>query len=401
MEEARQFPYRLKSVRVSLPTRMKILRVITSVNPKIGGPIEGIKQISWILANKGHITEIACLDSPDSVWLNNFQFKVYALGPGKTNFKYSRKIFKWLKQNIKNYDCVIVHGLWQYPSLAVWKTSKKMKIPYFIYPHGMLDPWFKQNYILKHIKKCVYWPFQYRILRDAKAVFFTSEEEKEHARESFRPYKCNEKVVNYGIIKQREDSKKQKEMFFSKFPELKNKRIILFLGRIHEKKGIDLLLKAFTTAAIKDNLLHLVIAGPNQNDLKEKLKELIEILKINNKVTWTGMLLDEIKWGAFYSAEVFILPSHQENFGIAVVEALSCGVPVLITNKINIWREIAQYEAGLIENDDLDGTIKLLERWLSVPNSQKRLMKKQAVKCFEDNFEISKSTKRLIDIIRQ
>ena len=156
--------YKSLVVALSVVTILPIVLIIYEL------VVKGIKQISWVLTNQGHFTEVACLDPPDAKWLNTFPFKVHALGPGSTNYKYSRKFITWLKKNIKNYDCVIVHGLWQYSSFAVWKVIRKTNIPYFIYPHGMLDPWFKENYALKHIKKYFYWPWQYRILRDAKAV---------------------------------------------------------------------------------------------------------------------------------------------------------------------------------------------------------------------------------------
>ncbi|MBA3924632.1 MAG: transferase, partial [Nostocaceae cyanobacterium] len=162
---------------------MNILHVISSVNPASGGPIEAIKQLNQPLVDQGHITEIACLDAPDSLWLRTFPLKVYALGLGKTNYRYSKLFLPWLRQNATKYNCIIVHGIWQYSSFGTWIALNSLHkqgnyVPYFVYTHGMLDPWFKRTYPLKHLKKLLYWPWaEYRVLRDAQAVLFTCEEE--------------------------------------------------------------------------------------------------------------------------------------------------------------------------------------------------------------------------------
>ena len=108
----------------------------------------------------------------------------------------------------------------------------------------MLDPWFKRTYPLKHLKKLLYWPWgEYRVLRDAAAVLFTSEAERHLARESFSPYRCHEEVVNYGTAAPTLDLEAAREHFLARFPHLRDKRILLFLGRLAEKKGCDLLIE--------------------------------------------------------------------------------------------------------------------------------------------------------------
>ena len=116
-------------------------------------------------------------------------------------------------------------------------------------------------------------------------------------------------------------------------------------------------------------------------------------------ITFTGMLTGSLKWGAFSAADAFILPSHQENFGIAVVEALACGTPVLISNKVNIWREIAAAEAGYVENDDLAGTARLIERWVGTAPDVRATMKENARECFARHFEINRATDSLLEAL--
>src|ERR1035437_10156512 len=112
------------------------------------------------------------------------------------------------------------------------------------------------------------------------------------------------------------------------------------------------------------------------------MKALAKRLGIQGHVTWTGMLAGDLKWGAFYQAQAFVLPSHQENFGIAVAEALACGRPVLISNKVNIWREIAEDRAGLVENDDRAGAVQLLRQWTGMSATAKTEMGRRAADCF-------------------
>jgi glycosyltransferase involved in cell wall biosynthesis len=116
-------------------------------------------------------------------------------------------------------------------------------------------------------------------------------------------------------------------------------------------------------------------------------------------VTFPGMLRGNLKWGAFAASEAFVLPSHQENFGIAVVEALACGVPVLISNRINIWREIAADGAGYVESDTLSGTRRLLERWFATSTLDRALMCEKAQRCFINRFEIQRATDSLLEAL--
>jgi glycosyltransferase involved in cell wall biosynthesis len=386
---------------------MKILHIISSVNPTGGGPIEGIKQLGEINSLKGgHQVEIACLDLSDSLWIQNFPLKIYALGSSISKYRFSKNLLPWLKQNASNYDCIIVNGIWQYSSFGTWRALKWLRKhhhptpPYFVFTHGMLDPWFKRTYPLKHLKKWLYWPWaEYRVLRDAKAIFFTCEEERTLARQSFWLYRCNEVVVHYGTSEPPTDIAQQTQSFWAKFPELRAKRIILFLSRIHVKKGCDLLINAFAQVAQTDPSLHLVMAGPDQTGWQTDLQNMAQKLGISQHITWTDMLQDELKWGAFRAAEVFILPSHQENFGIAVAEALACSLPVLISNKVNIWREIEADGAGLVANDDLEGTTELFQKWLALSPQAQQNMRQNAQKCFTERFEITKAAQNLIEVL--
>jgi glycosyltransferase involved in cell wall biosynthesis len=389
---------------------MRILRCIHSLNPRIGGPGEGIRQVSSVLQKQGHNIDVVCLDDPESSWLEEESFSVHALGPVANAYGYTKKLIPWFQSNYSHYDCVIVHGLWQYTSFGAWRALRKTNLPYYVYPHGMLDPWFKKTYPLKHLKKCLYWPWaEYRVLKDARAVLFTCDEERILARQSFKPYRCREEVVHYGTALPAGNAEKQMNIFFKKYPQLKGKRILLYLGRIHEKKGIDILIQAFAQLKSDNDIpvandIHLVIAGPcaDQNYLQSLKNQALNFEpKIADHIIWTGMLKDDFKWGAYHSADAFILPSHQENFGIAVVEALATGTPVLISDKINIWREIYELNAGFIEKDTLTGCEKLLSRWLAAEASEMIDISKNARLCFLEKFEVIHAAESLMSILNE
>jgi len=345
--------------------------------------------------------EVACLDDPQAPWIKDFPLKLYVLGPSLPGYGYTSRLVPWLQANCHNYDFVVVNGLWQFNGFAAWQVMRKTGIPYFVFTHGMLDPWFKKHYPLKHLKKWLYWPWaEYRVLRDAAAVLFTCKEEMILARRSFWLYRCNEAVVNYGTAGWSGDAEAQRKCFLQAYPQLQGKRLILFLGRIHEKKGGDLLIEALHRHLheMPDESIHLVMAGPDDGAFAQEIRNTAARLGLENRITWTGMIQGDLKWGAFQAAEVFILPSHQENFGISVAESLSASLPVLISNKVNIWREIEQDNAGIIENDDLPGTVSLLKRWFSLGEAEKEAMRGNARCSFLQHFEIMGAAKSLLRV---
>jgi len=379
---------------------MRILHTIRSVNPEGGGVIETVKQFSRALERQGHDVTIASLDAPTDPWVKDCPHRVEALGPSRANYGMSPRFVPWLRDNAGKFDTVVVNGLWQFNSFGVWKALRGSGTHYFVFPHGMLDPWFKRTYPLKHAKKWLYWPWaEYRVLRDAHSVLFTCEEERRLARNSFWLYRCHERVVSLGISRPSGEAAAQRELFLNRFPECRGKRLVLFLGRIHEKKGCDLLIRAFAAVASSHSELQLVMAGPEQQD-SARWHELANELGVAERIVWTGMLSGDLKWGALRAAEVFALPSHQENFGIAVVEALACGVPVLISREVNIWREIVEDGAGLAEPDTVDGTTKLLRDWLAKTPSEREQMRTTAERCFADRFEINRATANLLHVLQ-
>jgi len=381
---------------------LKLLRLIRSLNPSGGGPMEGVRQITPHLASLGVTTTVASLDPPDSPWLQDQPFQSIGLGPVAGGYGYRRGLPARIRALAQQHDVVIIHGTWQYHAYATWRALHGCGIPYFVYTHGMLDPWFKHTYPLKHLKKWAYWPWaDYRVLRDARAVLFTTGQERLLARQSFWLYEANEVVVGYGTSAPPADAERQRQAFLNRFPHLRGQRILLFLSRIHPKKGVDLLIEAFAAVASSDPRLQLVIAGPDQVGWQESLQQRAAELGIAERITWPGMLSGELKWGAFRCAELFCLPSHQENFGIVVSEALACGLPVAIAEPVNIATEVAAAEAGLVHADTVAGTTEALRRWLALTAGEKHKMGVRGVQLFRERFDFASVARALLPVLGQ
>ena len=369
---------------------MRLLRVIRQTNPETGGPIEGLLRSSEVLISYGHEVEVVSLESADEAATRGFPFPVTGLGRGVGRYGYNPRLAPWIKENARRFDAVVLHGLWNYSSIGAWRGLRNQSIPYFIFVHGMMDPWFRRRYPLKHLVKSAYWWLgEGRVLRDAAGVLFTSVEECERARGEFRGHSYKERVVRYGIAGPAGEGQAQKAAFSSEFPSLKHKSFVLFLGRIHPKKGCDLLLRGFAKARNEVGPeIQLVIAGPGSPKHIVELKRLAYKLEISDRVHWLGMLRGDYKWGALRSAEAFILPSHQENFGIAVAEAMACSTPVLISNKVNIWREVDASKGGLVQPDTAVGTYNLIRQFYSMSAEERVRMGTSAREGFLRNFEI-------------
>jgi glycosyltransferase involved in cell wall biosynthesis len=285
-------------------------------------------------------------------------------------------------------------------------------------PHGMLDPWFQRDKSrrLKAIRNSIYWGlFERHAVNSADAIFFTCEEELRLARTTFSGYHPKREInIGYGIAEPPVFEPQMREAFQSKCPELDNNPYLLFLGRIHPKKGVDLLIRAYTEVLKTDNLKtplpHLVIAGPGwDTSYGRQMRELMDAanaeilpencnLKTENspRIHAVNMLEGDAKWGAFYGCEAFVLPSHQENFGISVVEALACDKPVLISNKVNIWREIAGANAGIVMSNDFESIKESISTFANISRSNTFVFTTKSLECYKKCFQVSNFNDRLL-----
>lgn len=400
---------------------MKVLHVIASMDPKTGGVCQAVRTMVGSLEALKVQNEVVSLDSPQNNFTVGESFVLHALGPAKSPWAYSSELQPWLIKNIGKFDSIIIHGLWLYPSYITVKclnqirrNDKGLKTKVFVMPHGMLDPYFQKasSRKLKALRNKIYWQLiESNVVNKAEGLLFTCEEEKILARKPFKPYNPkNETVVGLGVEKPPAYKLEMQRAFLQKCPSVEKLDYLLFLGRIHEKKGVDLLVKAYiekladwTKNDNETTIPKLVIAGPGLDSFfGQQIQKLTSLTaSIDKYILFPGMLEGDAKWGAFYGCSAFVLPSHQENFGIAVVEALACGKPVLISNQVNIWREIKENEAGIIAENTQAGTIELVHEWKkALSDSKIKLMQQNAEFCYETYFAVGPAANKLFTALQ-
>ena len=392
---------------------MNVLHLIPSMHPDAGGTSQGIRNIIPGLEQLGITNEVVCIDDPAEVFLAKDKFKITALGPSKGPWQSSDKLIPWLVENIGRFDVVIINALWLYHGYAFRKALRQYKKlhsaegsqlhapKFYVMPHGMLDPYFQKaaDRKIKAIRNWVYWKLiESKLVNEADGLLFTCESELRLAREPFSPYHPKREInIGYGTDAPPVCAPDMSEAFLEKCPEVAGQPFLLFLSRIHEKKGVIHLIEAFEKIiAMQPAFPKLVIAGPGlETAYGKKMQQLVNSSKVlQQSVFFPGMLTGNAKWGAFYGAEAFILPSHQENFGIAVVEALACGKPVLISKQVNIWHEIIEGGGGLVEDDTTAGTLRLLESWQRLSKNEKEAMSTNAQTVFQKHFKIETAAER-------
>lgn len=266
----------------------------------------------------------------------------------------------------------------------------------------MMDPWFRQAYPLKHLaKQGFWWLWQGKALRDAQAVLFTCEQERQLASGAFRGPGYKERVVAYGTAEPPPERPGDVDAFRQLVPALGARPYLLFMSRIHPKKGCDLLVQAFAQVAADYPEVDLVIAGPDQVGLRSQLLEMAEAAGIAERIHWPGMVAGAAKAGALRGALAMVLPSHQENFGIVVAEALAYSRPVLISNRVNIWREVEEAGAGLVEADTLEGTASLLRRFLMLDSDERAAMGDAGHALFHERFTARAAASDLASVLAE
>jgi glycosyltransferase involved in cell wall biosynthesis len=392
------------------PADMRILEIIGSVDPRHGGAIEGLLRQSRVRASRGMQTHISSLDGPTAPWVLGCPVQTFGLGSGAQigrglpwqRYGYTPRFVPWLRQHVTDYDVVVVNGLWNYSSLASRRVLPSTAVPYVVFPHGMLDPWFRTNDRVKHVGKQIFWlASEGPLLANARAVLFTTEAEMARAQDAFWPYHVDGRVVGYGTADIEGDPALQEAAFRRAVPGLAAKPFLLFLGRIHPKKGCDILVEAFAQIAAAHPEIHLVIAGPDPNGLRATIEPVARAAAIEERIHWPGMLSGDVKWGALRACKALVLPSHQENFGVVVAEALAAGRPVLISDQVNICREVQADGAGMVCADNLDGATRMLGDFLTLSADGVEQMGRAARVCFLERFEIGIASDTICAVLRE
>ena len=370
---------------------MKVLHITPSYYPafKYGGPTESVHLLNKTLVEKGITVDVLTTDAGieknhsieinkwkliDSVRVKYFKYYFYE------HYTFSPALFIAAVKEVKNYDLVHITGVWNFPVLAGALACILNKKPFIISPRGVL---YKDaiNIKSKLIKQLYFNLVAKHYLNKANAIHYTTEDEKES---TFQKINNNSIIIPNGIDLNLYKELPSEGSFKNKYKILKDNKYILFLGRISIKKGLDVLVEAFKRLAVTDNNLVLVIAGPNNEGYQKEIKQRLENYALLDRTLFTGMLIGEDKLSAYVDASVFVLSSYSENFGMSVVEAMACGTPVIISDRVGIYKDIQTKKAGLVvrlDSKDLYEEIKMLlgnqDLKINITANAKKLIKEK------------------------
>jgi len=332
---------------------MKVLHVIPSVAPSRGGPSFVIRTMARGLVQRGIETHIATTDDNGPSRLDvplgrpvGEDGVVYWYFPRQTRFyTFSLPFTIWLWRHASDYDLIHIHTLFSYCSNAAAWAARRKGIPYIIRPLGVLNRW-GMNKRRPWLKRLSFALLEKKLLGGAARVQYTADQERMEASELGFPH--TPVVIPNPVEISALSRDKLRGRFRARYPQLTGRRIILFLSRIDRKKGLDLLIPAFSQVVARHPDSVLVIAGDGDRELVETLQRRAHQLGLDDSVLWIGFIGGDNKFEALADADIFVLPSYSENFGIAAVEAMAMGVPVVLTDQVAIHREVADSSAGLV-----------------------------------------------------
>ena len=311
--------------------------------------------------------------------------------------KRARHAKEAIDEAVRVADIVHLHTLWHPLNAIARKACARHGRNYVMMPHGMLDPYSLRQ---KRWRKRIYLAAsERRNLEGASRLIFTTFHEQKAARESLTWLGPGE-IIPLGADSP-PDMPRQiaRQAFIDLFPQVANRRCLIFLGRIHPKKGLERLLTILPEISRRHPSIFLIIAGDGEQSDVRNLKNLVQSRNLSPHVLFTGMVEGQAKWSALACAEVFILPSRQENFAISVAEAMHSGVPVVITNKVNSWPFVEKAQAGfVVEEDNAElGIAERLDELLSEPDKA-RCMGSRGKNFAKEYFSWSRVTKDMISL---
>ncbi len=353
---------------------MRVLQVIPSISLVYGGPSQMILGFAAGLARQGVEVTILTTDSNGDqgqppldvpldkpVFQDGYQIRYFRCSPFR-RYKFSAELLQWLDHHVKEFDIAHIHALFSPVSTASAMICRYGKLPYILRPLGTLDPADLEK--KKVLKKAYIALFEKPNLAGAAAIHFTSHlEAKVSARFGLS---TQDLIIPLGVNAPAPVSPKQTS-------EASSPRI-LFMSRIEPKKGLDLLISALEKLLSENINFHLILAGNNPQDAEyeAKIRRQIEESTLANHTTITGFVSGEVKARLLQEADIFVLPSYYENFGIAVAEAMVSGLSVVISNQVYIWEDVEQAKAGWVGNCDVESLAGVLRLALQDPAERKQ-----------------------------
>jgi len=318
---------------------MKILIVIPYFTSVYGGPAKVMRELSQSMTRSGVTVNIVTtnanglekLNVPLQQWIEEDNYQVQYFDCWHRNdLIISSRLVQWLFQNTSNYDVVHTNNIFAPLTLITEWICQFHRVPYVITPHGMLEPWALSYKAGK--KRFYYNLLEKPALKRASAIHVLTPIEAENVH---RLGLKQTAIIPNGIHYEAFASGSKADLFYAQFPETQNKAIILFLGRIDPKKGLDLLAQAFGKIYPQFPQAQLVVAGPDNIGFLPTVKNYFLEAGCLEAVTFTGMLLGEIKQAALAAAQIYVAPSYSEGFSMSVLEGMAAGLPCIITTGCN------------------------------------------------------------------
>jgi glycosyltransferase involved in cell wall biosynthesis len=368
---------------------LRVLHVIPSIGPLRGGPSVAMGTIARALRDAGIEVDVATTNDNDRELLNVPLGSAVDEGGvrywyfGRTSHPYttSTGLAMWLRANAGNYDIIHTHALFSFSTAVAASAARRHEVPYVVRPLGTLARYGMEQH--SFLKRASWMMVERRLLKDAAAVHFTSEAEREEAE---RLGKWRSVVVPLGVATAEP---------MTRAPNTNGDVVYLFLSRIHPKKRVDLLLRAFAEIAASGGA-RLIIAGHGEPSYVAELQKLALDLRLQHAVMWAGHVAGRDKQDIIAASHVFVLPSINENFGIAPVEALASGLPVVLSRGVAIHREVEQYQAGLVVDDTVSSLAEALNAMREV--NARTTMGTNAVRVAREKFSIEAMQRGLIDM---
>ena len=355
------------------PQHARWLSVVSHLDPQYGGLSAVVPELSSALNRSGLISSgLAAFCAPDEEIPSGLAgsaldgLEVSRWPMGRRQWITDRSLREQFLRAVDAADGVHLHGLWEQSTAVGARSARARRKPYIVSAHGMLERWALQN---KRFKKQIYSTLMERgnLRRSACLHALTRAEADDYRRYGTQVPIA---VIPNGV---QVPPTVKGDLFFAQYPALEGKRMVLFLGRIHFKKGLDLLVKAWKQLASQWPDAQLVLAGPDSEGTRSQVEALLDELDLADRVSFTGMLDGAMKWSALAAAECFVLPSYSEGLSVSTLEAMGLGLPVIITDHCNL-PEVSQFEAGwVIQSDVAQLTSALRECLGNSPEQNRRI----------------------------
>jgi len=334
---------------------VKILHVTADFAPKWGGVYQVVASLAKELQKNSEVSIFATyrehMNQSEAIpGVRHFYLET------SSKYQFSFAIKKQLEELIPEYDLIHIHGLWQFPLSYSATVARAKKIPYVYHIHGMLDPWALSFHPVRKKVYSAIW--ERKNLNGAAKIICLTENEEKYVRKF--GVASPTVVIPNGIERSFADHLPAKKQFSEKHPEFLGKYLVLFLGRIHPKKGIELLIRALQKLSQLPAKIHLIIAGPEEDKAyTQNLKTLVSSLQLEKNITFFGEVYGESKKELLIGADLFVLPSHDEAFSISILEAMVCNLPVVVTKNCN-FPEVERFQAGFVIPHNLDHLVDVM-----------------------------------------